>query len=340
MRCDLVDKTCKSRISRFNPHTYMRCDHLLQLVRWEANRFNPHTYMRCDAERLFQIGKSFRVSIHTPTWGVTVQALSLKRDELVSIHTPTWGVTRCTLQYERIQQGFNPHTYMRCDMASACISDWTAWFQSTHLHEVWHISGCSSLTTQSFNPHTYMRCDIPNKYYPFMGIVSIHTPTWGVTLFACCVISTRMFQSTHLHEVWRRHTTIGNSTGWFQSTHLHEVWLAVRVSYSLMSRFQSTHLHEVWLCQPFEDLHHLCVSIHTPTWGVTRNCYSHCVNIVSFNPHTYMRCDREQEQRVCWRRFQSTHLHEVWQRFSFYLFRLFCFNPHTYMRCDRDTCLS
>ena len=203
MRCDLVDKTCKSRISRFNPHTYMRCDHLLQLVRWEANRFNPHTYMRCDAERLFQIGKSFRVSIHTPTWGVTVQALSLKRDELVSIHTPTWGVTRCTLQYERIQQGFNPHTYMRCDSANHSKTFTTCVFQSTHLHEVWlgiatlialillvsiHTptwgvteSKSSVYADEGFNPHTYMRCDNGFRFICFGYFVSIHTPTWGVT---------------------------------------------------------------------------------------------------------------------------------------------------------------
>ena len=83
---------------------------------------------------------------------------------------------------------------------------------------------------------------------------------------------------------------------------------------------------------------------------------SYQCNEPCFNPHTYMRCDYENERHQItndvsihtptwgvtnWRftqtstwRFQSTHLHEVWP-FVVSLPRfVVCFNPHTYMRCD------
>ena len=57
------------------------------------------------------------VSIHTPTWGVTAVQDSKQQESGVSIHTPTWGVTVMPFapQSDRLR------------------------FQSTHLHEVWHI---------------------------------------------------------------------------------------------------------------------------------------------------------------------------------------------------------
>ena len=54
------------------------------------------------------------------------------------------------------------------------------------------------------------------------------------------------------------------------------------------------------------------VSIHTPTWGVTF-LRLHLSYEVSFNPHTYMRCDMVFLKRS---------------------YNSLCFNPHTYMRCD------
>ena len=184
------------------------------------------------------------VSIHTPTWGVTWlhnNRTGIGMFQSTHLHE-VWQITSIDIT---ANDGFNPHTYMRCDQ----------------------LVGYDYEHYMRFNPHTYMRCDIPNKYYPFMGIVSIHTPTWGVTLFACCVISTRMFQSTHLHEVWQRaraacmltkvsiHTpTWGVTTVFvlfvsailFQSTHLHEVWPRYVFIVACAIAFQSTHLHEVW----------------------------------------------------------------------------------------------
>ena len=61
----------------------------------------------------------------------------------------------------RFSRSFNPHTYMRCDPAERLTALSVAVFQSTHLHEVWLVQHIALL-------------DVIR--------VSIHTPTWGVTL--------------------------------------------------------------------------------------------------------------------------------------------------------------
>ena len=121
----------------------------------------------------------------------------------VSIHTPTWGVTMDYDEYYDDNNGFNPHTYMRCD-----------WI---------------------------------GRSFPSATRVSIHTPTWGVTLRPVAPERVRLFQSTHLHEVWLPRSRCCPSECRFQSTHLHEVWLTILTHLSRLLKFQSTHLHEVWL---------------------------------------------------------------------------------------------
>ncbi len=135
---------------------------------------------------------------------------------------------------------------------------------------------------------------------------------WQKTLpFEDCEVE---FQSTHLHEVWPIQVSRLDKITKFQSTHLHEVWrFCWFLRPLLFFLFQSTHLHEVWL-------------------GLTP---LGCI-VLSFNPHTYMRCDIAQNRfhsynyvsihtptwgvttsRVRLRTlhaFQSTHLHEVWLR--------------------------
>ena len=92
-----------------------------------------------------------------------------------------------------------------------------------------------------------MRCDRIGGQCLLRRLVSIHTPTWGVT--PCC----RNSRPEH------------------------------------------------------------CVSIHTPTWGVTMTWMTTNCAAMSFNPHTYMRCDISPILLLSIARmFQSTHLHEVW----------------------------
>ena len=95
--------------------------------------------------------------------------------------------------------GFNPRTYMRCDLASGFASHPPLLFQSTHLHEVRR--GTASMNDElmmfqsthlhevrrevvkrdtealSFNPRTYMRCDSHFAREHIEHLVSIHAPT-------------------------------------------------------------------------------------------------------------------------------------------------------------------
>ena len=203
-------------------------------------------------------------------------------------------------------------------------------FQSTHLHEVWLDFLNGDLGEVGFNPHTYMRCDfvfesIDTKplnvsiHTPTWGVthcaanclskphVSIHTPTWGVTHFFDIFTFSSRFQSTHLHEVWRRLTSEQSKLLEFQSTHLHEVWpcttrlqgLSVCFNPHTYMRcdwasldftgsvfmFQSTHLHEVWHDSAGLLLCVSLVSIHTPTWGVTKDIPLHS-GLPSVSIHT------------------------------------------------------
>ena len=231
----------------------------------------------------------------------------------VSIHTPTWGVTYVLFLW---------HT-----------SVWS--FQSTHLHEVWPSEASSARFVLSFNPHTYMRCDdiiesirINLKvsiHTPTWGVtlhllhtsvmshVSIHTPTWGVTTFRELKWHMYLFQSTHLHEVWLCYNFYDFRSLVFQSTHLHEVWLWSSISRLYCFKFQSTHLHEVW---------HSLPSIHpSPS---------------SFNPHTYMRCDIAVSGGTYRDWLVSIHTPTWGVTIIFYILRAYfwSFNPHTYMRCD------
>ena len=142
-------------------------------------------------------------------------------------------------------------------------------FQSTHLHEVWLKLPMMYVKTQGFNPHTYMRCDYDVSFLTKYFTVSIHTPTWGVTMELRFCVLLVLFQSTHLHEVWPTRvngiTTEANSfnphTYMRCDVQMHDYLLTLRVSihtptWGVTTRwststiawmFQSTHLHEVWL---------------------------------------------------------------------------------------------
>ena len=144
-------------------------------------------------------------------------------------------------------------------------------------------------------------------------MVSIHTPTWGVTRLSGSSGSLYLFQSTHLHEVW--HIV----------SHRHREF----------KRFQSTHLHEVWLSADKNNCTLVRVSIHTPTWGVTSvGILSIALWTVSIHTPTWGVTDTLNRTNIYHRKFQSTHLHEVWLMQQAWEYEKEGFNPHTYMRCD------
>ena len=99
------------------------------------------------------------------------------------------------------------------------------------------------------------------------------------------------------------------------------------------------------------------VSIHTPTWGVTADCFCHDNSQQFQSTHLHEVWPAACRNIPIYTRFQSTHLHEVWQNMqkepeTYLLFQSThlhevwlwwghlkkcnrnSFNPHTYMRCD------
>ena len=193
-------------------------------------------------------GKENRcVSIHTPTWGVTVVASfdghdykfqSTHLHEVwqvfgevrvagtnVSIHTPTWGVTHIRFLQKRRKRGFNPHTYMRCDQKKGYLIK---------------VDKC-------FNPHTYMRCDRDYGCFCSKSYVSIHTPTWGVTLGRQ---QEMIFINVSIHTPTWGVTARGRYDDSLPKVSIHTPTWGV-TSFICFSSFSSS------------------VSIHTPTWGVT-----------------------------------------------------------------------
>ncbi len=163
-----------------------------------------------------------------------------------------------------------------------------------------------------------------------------------------------MFQSTHLHEVrhWRLAGAAGNrpvsihapargATAiyriplrllQFQSTHLHEVRLNFINDDKVLAKFQSTHLHEVRRKVFPQHLDRVRFNPRTCT-----RCDSEHFSLRSkpfgFNPRTCTRCDSPQHLHVYLSLlFQSTHLHEVRQRFLAD-YCLFC-NNHTLSQPD------
>ena len=163
---------------------------------------------------------------------------------------------------------FNPHTYMRCDRMPS--------FR-------WHLHICfnphtymrcdprffiSLLMSRSFNPHTYMRCDRAGNSLTTWLTVSIHTPTWGVTISSWTISVGKEFQSTHLHEVWRQRSLHIPPTISFNP----HTYMRCDKHYANLPTYNKVSIHTpTWGVTKRRksrqrDNH---VSIHTPTWGVT-----------------------------------------------------------------------
>ena len=163
--------------------------------------FNPHTHAGCDDVTVY-FSVSAKVSIHTPTQGVTQSITSTKLIKIVSIHTPTQGVTLYNL-IERAAIAVSIHTPTQGVTSSGIaflltnpVSIHTptqgvtliglsvnllCTFQSTHPRRVWLLVRIQLHYFGSFNPHTHAGCDPDGAKILARKIVSIHTPTQGVT---------------------------------------------------------------------------------------------------------------------------------------------------------------
>ena len=251
----------------FNPHTHEGCDcnidyllpsdNMFQSTHprrvWRlrvylpsaTSRFNPHTHEGCDTPWV-ESESFWTVSIHTPTKGVTNSQRNCVCIPIVSIHTPTKGVTHyyCYSWYHNCC--FNPHTHEGCD------NIFLGFLQSN----------------RGFNPHTHEGCDGKDVVITDASVVSIHTPTKGVTYDDIRKYIARLSFNPHTHEGCDPTLLFEVGKSGFQSTHPRRVWLALVAILRLLASF-NPHTHEG--C----DL-------------VLRSLYK---NHSSFNPHTHEGCD-------------------------------------------------
>ena len=231
------------------------------------------------------------VSIHTPTQGVTMEyflqyaryrfqsthprrvwllSSSLKSaTKNVSIHTPTQGVTHLRLPQRLIPMFQSTHPRRVWQKWNALLLK-VRLFQSTHPRRVWHRGWHEQIPMLCFNPHTHAGCDRMEILENVLSIVSIHTPTQGVTVWTQPYTYRTFCFNPHTHAGCDGRFVKGHNYGFkFQSTHPRRVW---RMEFLLSwgeEMFQSTHPRRVW--------HHVVnTSIN---------------NIVSFNPHTHAGCD-------------------------------------------------
>ena len=167
-------------------------------------------------------------------------------------------------------------------------------------------------------------------------IVSIHTPTQGVTTSIMYPAQASQFQSTHPRRVWlQQQSSVQNSISFNPHTHAGcDLFIISFIS----ERSVSIHTPTQGVTQSITSTKLIkIVSIHTPTQGVTLASYSLFWWYTSFNPHTHAGCDKE-----IWMRslrnglFQSTHPRRVWPSHKWQDPRHTSFNPHTHAGCDKE----
>ena len=251
---------------------------------------------------------------------------------------------------------FIPHTHEGCDWADARISDMVKEFQSTHTRRMWPLSSCmmkilsmfqsthprkvwpgylQSLPQPScFNPHTHEGCDKTRHYQTIVLQVSIHTPTKGVTAVPFIHQYRQLCFNPHTHE---------GCDLTFVS------WLTSISSFN-------PHTHEGCDEPSQRAPEKICVSIHTPTKGVTpqENVSWVFRQFQSTHPRRVWLSDRYillltevvsihtptkgvtlycYQYLIC-SMFQSTHPRRVWRKMRFELLEGMSFNPHTHEGCD------
>ena len=122
------------------------------------------------------------ISIHTPTKGVTVCTFCKSKSLAISIHTPTKGVTILSKYLLFPVWYFNPHSHEGSDFVLPPVAFMFHVFQSTLPRREWQKRHNNDrLCSIYFNPHSHEGSDVKPKKLSLGKIISIHTPTKGVT---------------------------------------------------------------------------------------------------------------------------------------------------------------
>ena len=214
-------------------YTHAGCDYGCLYTYSPRHCFNPHTHAGCDNVHNVS-GASFPVSIHTPTQGVTFLYICNVFRICFNPHTHAGCDPKCRTFMKPIIKFQSTHPrrvwlwkegYERC---------WLR-FQSTHPRRVWPHRGHTASSAVCFNPHTHAGCDGSERYKEIEALVSIHTPTQGVTLML--LLSVMWYLSVSIHTPTQGVTTISalfeGIINLFQSTHPRRVWQEWQV-YSLL----------------------------------------------------------------------------------------------------------
>ena len=142
----------------FNPHTHAGCDIVRSANPNISDCFNPHTHAGCDSLIALEVYLHYGFQSTHPR---RVWLLSINRKMSILMFQSThprrvWlFIIKTGIEYEK--------------------------FQSTHPRRVWLILIDLPLTWVRFNPHTHAGCDTVKRHCALNLLVSIHTPTQGVT---------------------------------------------------------------------------------------------------------------------------------------------------------------
>ena len=142
-------------------------------------------------------------------------------------------------------------------------------FQSTHPRRVWqfvcHIFAGRDKFQSTHPRRVWPRTQVPSGLH---RMVSIHTPTQGVTHIIRHLSKCLWFQSTHPRRVWLEVAQGVELFHVFQSTHPRRVWLNHLTTITIAKCF-NPHTHAGCDTDKTTNSIHTKVSIHTPTQGVT-----------------------------------------------------------------------
>ena len=212
-------------------YTHAGCDYGCLYTYSPRHCFNPHTHAGCDPKcRTFMKPIIKFQSTHPRrVWLLSSSLKSATKN--VSIHTPTQGVTHLRLPQRLIPMFQSTHPRRVWQKWNALLLK-VRLFQSTHPRRVWHRGWHEQIPMLCFNPHTHAGCDRMEILENVLSIVSIHTPTQGVTLNLWHRQGERWFQSTHPRRVWHSDRLCAICRVTFQSTHPRRVWLGIRRSNS------------------------------------------------------------------------------------------------------------
>ena len=170
------------------------------------------------------------------------------------------------------------------------------------------------LYSRSFNPHTYMRCDLTDLVAQHRPHVSIHTPTWGVTLNVPNISTSLSCFNPHTYMRCDSIKIIILFALFRVSIHTPTWGVTGGYMLGLLEKEVSIHT-PTWGVTNWTMRYTIVtiVSIHTPTWGVTtESCWKNGYPVVSIHTPTWGVTPTIQILKMLIG-FQSTHLHEVWQ---------------------------